>query len=131
MAQALGAFNAKDLPWKLIVTLVVMGLLWPATKAFSISDDLPPAVIGAVWVGIRILWIIIVLAVRDKKPFWTLLAASLLYELIAIIPQQITWSEEPAARVPAAIATLMMGAVTGSVIGIIATGIRGIGSKRA
>lgn len=124
MAQAIAPYSAKDLSWKLIITLAVMGLLWPMSKAFGITDDLPPAVIGSVWLGIRILWIIIVLAVRDKQPFWTLLVASLLYEAIAIIPQQINWDQEPAARIPGAIATLAMGAVVGAFIGLIATGVR-------
>jgi hypothetical protein len=121
----------KNLPWKMVFILAAIGLLWPASKAFGITDDLPSAVIGGVWFGIRILWIIIVLAVHDKRPFQTLLAASLLYELVAIIPQQINWDQEQFARVPGAIATLVVGAVTGMIIGAIATGIRSLTVKRS
>jgi len=124
MAQAITPYTAKDLPWKLIIVLAIIGLLWPTSKALGITDDLPPVVIGSVWFGIRILWIIIVLAVRDKQPFRTLLAASLLYEIVAIIPQQINWDQGSAARIPGAIATLIVGAVTGAIIGLIAAGIR-------
>lgn len=108
----------------MIITLASIGLLWPLSKALGITDSLPPIVIGSVWLAIRVLWIVIVLATHNKKPFWTLLLASCLYEIVAIIPQQLLWDGEPAARIPAAIATLIMGVITGVIIGGIAQGLR-------
>lgn len=130
MNKALGQFTAKDLPWKLIIILVALGVLLPASKALGITNGLPPAVIGGTFVGIRLLWIIIVLVVHDKKPFWTLLAANVLYELLAIIPQQIFWNYGSAARIYAATSPLIMGVVIGMVSGAIATGIQSLTNKR-
>jgi len=102
------------------VPLAILGLLWPLTKAIGLTDHLEPGVIAGVWLGIRVLWVIVVVAIRDAQPFWTIMGAAVLYEAIAIIPQQINWDEAAAARIPAMIATLIMGVLTGAIFGAIA-----------
>lgn len=109
--------------WKLAVPLALLGLLWPLSKAIDLTDEWAPGVIGGVWVGIRVVWVIITVLAHDKQPFWTVMGASVLYEAIAIIPQQINWDEAAFARVPAMIATLIMGVVVGAIFGAIAQAI--------
>lgn len=113
----------KKVSWKLAIPLAIAGLLWPFSKAIGLTDDIAPALIGGIWIGIRVVWVAVVVLSRAKQPFWTIMGASVLYEVLAIIPQQITWDEAASARVPASIATLLMGVVTGAIFGAIAQAI--------
>ena len=106
--------------WQLVALLVAIGLVWPLCKAIGVAESFTPTAIAAVWMGIRAIWIVIVVVTRDKQPFLTVISASIVYELVAIIAQQINWAESNSGRIPAVVATLLVGIVTGAIIGLIA-----------
>ena len=110
----------KQQPWKVICLMVALALLWPLSKAFGLTDDLPLTYVVAGWFAIRAIWILIVVFRWVGDPVWTLTLASGIYGLITVIPQQINMEASAQGRVAGAVANVVSMLIVGVLLGVIA-----------
>lgn len=119
--------NWKGLPWPLIVLLGAVGLARPVLSIAGVYDDggvlgkpagplILTAVISLIWVGAAV-------ALRLRQPVLTLALVGVAYSVLAIILNvslQPFLDDAELINVPGAIAMIVMNAVQGAVLGLIA-----------
>lgn len=123
----------KQLPWKLIIILGLIGLIRPVAKIIGdiVGYSIPPIGTYALTAAIAILWIAAVVKLKVKQPIHTLACVGAVYAMGSIAMAVIIQLSIPAlsdseANIPVLltvglIASTLFNMVYGALLGVIAS----------
>lgn len=121
----------NQLHWPLIIGLGALALVRPLMSITGLLDLLGrPTSAIAVTVGISLLWLVIVVGTRVRRPFLTLVAVGVTYGVFAILlsailsPMLTGVLTGPSTNMAATISVLITNAIWGGIVGVLAAIIR-------
>ncbi len=116
-----------QLHWPLIIGLGALALLRPLMSITGLLDRLGrPTTAIAVTIAISLLWLVIVVGTRVRRPFLTLVCVGVTYGVFAILlsvllsPLLTGTLMGPSTNAAATISVLLTNAIWGGIVGVLA-----------